>query len=73
MEVKLLSMKFSKLIDKENVLLDGKRLTDFNSGNSLNRKIDSIMWDFLYERVQEMDRHDILLIKTFVEEIKKKL
>ena len=66
-------MRFQDLIDKESILLDKKRLADFNGESILNKKIDKIMWDFLYERVHEMDRHDILLIKTFAEEIKTKL
>ncbi len=66
-------MKFSELIDKESMLLDRKRLADFNGGNNLNKKIDKIMWDFLYENNMDLDRINIAWIKLLTEEIKNKL
>lgn len=65
--------KFSELIDKESLLLDMKRLTDFNNGCKLERKIDNIMWDFLYENSTDLNSSNIIWIRIFAEEIKEKL
>lgn len=68
-----MNMKFKELIDKESILLDGKRLADFNSGNSLSEKIDKVMWDFLYENNMDLDNYNVAWIRNFTEEIKNRL
>lgn len=65
-------MKFSELMDRESILLDRKRLADFNSGNSLSEKIDEIMVDFLYENIMDLDRVNIAWMRKFAEDLKEK-
>lgn len=74
----IVSTKFSDLIDKENILLDRKRLADFNTGKrdekyNLHEAMDRIMWEFLYERVHEVDIRDVLMVMEFVAEVNDKL
>ena len=63
-------MRFQDLIDKESILLDKKRLADFNGENSLNKKIDRIMWDFLYENNEELDNNNVAWIRNFTKRLK---
>ena len=76
MEVKLLSMKFSELIDKESILLDGKRLAEWrqNAGKfELFTKINGIRDKFIETNVDGSDWEAISQISKFAEEIKNKL
>ena len=66
-------MRFQDLIDKESILLDGKRLADFNGESILNKKIDKIMWDFLYENNMELDNSNVAWIRNFSKALKEKL
>ena len=75
MEVELLSVKFSELIDKENVLLDKKRLAEWkqNAGRfELFTKINEIRDSFI-EDIDDDDIEVITSIYRFAEKIKKKL
>ena len=63
-------MRFQDLIDKESILLDKKRLADFNSTRVLNKKVDRIMWDFLYENNMELDNDNVAWIRNFTERLK---
>lgn len=68
-----MSVRFQDLIDKESILLDRKRLADFNGENSLNKKIDKIMWDFLYENNMDLDNDNVAWIRNFAKKLKEKL
>lgn len=65
--------KFSDLIDKESILLDRKRLADFNNGRRLENKIDDIMIHFLHMNSVEIGTEGALWVFKFAEEIKTKL
>lgn len=71
-----MSMEFTKLIDKEEIILDSNRLVEWerNDGKAeLMAKIDRIMWDFLHENNTHLDNDKIAWIRNFTEEIKSKL
>lgn len=68
-----MSVKFRDLIDKESILLDKKRLADFNKGNSLSEKIDKVMWDFLYENNMDLDNDNVAWIRNFTKALKERL
>lgn len=67
-----MSMKFQELIDKENMLLDRKRLADFNKNAGKRRllsKIDEIR-DSLLEDVNNSDIATFTLVYRLTEKIK---
>lgn len=68
-----LSMKFSRLIDKENILLDGKKLAEFKDENSLNNKVDDIIFNFLCKNYDDLNLDNVNWILEFAKEIKDKL
>ena len=75
MEVELLSVKFSELIDKENTLLDKKRLAEWSQHAGkfeLFTKINEIRDKFIEDN-DDNDIETITSIYRFAEEIKKKL
>ena len=76
MEVKLLSMKFSELIDKESILLDGKRLAEWKRNADkfeLFMKINEVRDNFIKTNVDNDDWKSITQIFSFAEKIKENL
>ena len=61
-------MKFREIIDKEELLLDCKRLSDINNRNKLIENIDRIKHNFIEENF--LNWETMTLICKFTEEIK---
>jgi len=64
-----MSIEFRNLIDKENILLDNKRLAKFNEKSKLNKKIDELVLEFIATR-ELTEFEEIDLVYGFAEKIK---
>lgn len=67
-------MEFRKLLDKEELILDTKRLSDWkrNAGKAeLIEKIDDLVENFISNNVSADDFENITLIYKLANEIKK--
>lgn len=74
MEARLLSMKFQGLIEKENILLDKRRLVEWNNHNNMIKynvltAIDTIRDEFA-ESIHDGDIEKLTLIYKLTEKIK---
>lgn len=67
-----MSMEFRRLIDKEDIMIDSKRLAEFNEKNKLNEKIDELIIEFIAAR-EVAEFEDIDLLYGFVEKLKDRL
>lgn len=67
-----MSMELSRLIDKEDIILDSKRLAEFNERSRLNEKIDELALEFIATK-ELTEFEDVDLIYGFAEKIKDRL
>ena len=63
-----MSMEFRSLIDKEELLLDCKKLSDINNRSKLIEDIDRLKHDFIEENF--LNWETMTIICKFAEEIK---
>lgn len=67
-----MSMEFGSLIDKEDIILDSKRLSEFNERRELNDRIDELVLEFITTR-ELTEFEEIDLVCGFAEKIKDRL
>ena len=65
-------MEFSRLIDKDDIILDSQMLAEFNERNRLNKKIDDLILEFIATK-ELTEFEDIDLLYGFAEKLKDRL